>query len=57
MKQSTEPTENDWTIANAEDYEGRKRWGGGHFSVDEDGFMLVHPSRDQRSFCMYVIFT
>lgn len=49
MTQTTKATEHDWTIANAEDYYGLKRWGGGHFSVDEDGFMLVHPSRDQRS--------
>jgi arginine decarboxylase len=49
MNQSTEPTTDDWTIANAEDYYGLKRWGGGHFSVDEEGFMLVHPLRDQRS--------
>ncbi|MBT4757809.1 MAG: biosynthetic arginine decarboxylase [Opitutae bacterium] len=57
MKQTTEPTENDWTIANAEDYYGLKRWGGGHFSVDEDGFMLVHPSRDQRSIRIHDIVT
>jgi arginine decarboxylase len=57
MKQTTEPTENDWTIANAEDYYGLKRWGSGHFSVDEDGFMLVHPSRDQRSIRIHDIVT
>ena len=49
MKQRTESTENAWTIATAENYYGLKRWGGGHFSVDENGFMLVHPSGDQRS--------
>jgi arginine decarboxylase len=57
MKQTTEPTEHDWTIANAEDYYGLKRWGSGHFSVDEDGFMLVHPSRDQRSIRIHDIVT
>tara|TARA_B110000093_G_scaffold102139_1_gene109804 strand:- start:7470 stop:9395 length:1926 start_codon:yes stop_codon:yes gene_type:complete len=57
MTQTPEPTENDWTIANAEDYYGLKRWGGGHFSVDEDGFMLVHPSRDQRSIRIHDIVT
>lgn len=38
-----------WTIADAEKYYGLKRWGGGHFSVDEDGYMLVHPEADQRT--------
>lgn len=57
MRQTTEPTEHDWTIANAEDYYGLKRWGSGHFSVDEDGFMLVHPSRDQRSIRIHDIVT
>ena len=57
MKQTTEPTGDDWTIATAEDYYGLKRWGGGHFSVDEDGFMLVHPSRDQRSIRIHDIVT
>ena len=57
MKQTTEPGKDDWTIATAEDYYGLKRWGGGHFSVDEDGFMLVHPSRDQRSIRIHDIVT
>ena len=38
-----------WTITDAENYYGLKRWGGGHFSVDEEGFMLVHPEADQRT--------
>ncbi len=46
MKQSTTAQ---WSVAQAENYYGLKRWGGGHFSVDEDGYMLVHPSGDQRS--------
>ena len=57
MKKSEEGTENEWSIATAEDYYGLKRWGGGHFSVDEDGFMLVHPSRDQRSIRIHDIVT
>lgn len=57
MKQSEPTAENEWTISNAEDYYGLKRWGGGHFSVDADGFMLVHPSRDQRSIRIHDIVT
>ncbi|MGJ8637869.1 MAG: biosynthetic arginine decarboxylase [Opitutaceae bacterium] len=38
-----------WSVAHAEKYYGLKRWGGGHFSVDEDGYMLVHPEADQRA--------
>jgi arginine decarboxylase len=57
MKQTTEHGKDDWTISTAEDYYGLKRWGSGHFSVDEDGFMLVHPSRDQRSIRIHDIVT
>lgn len=45
----------DWTIADASAYYGLKNWGGGHFSVDEAGFMLVHPLGDQRSIRIYDI--
>lgn len=38
-----------WSVSDAEAYYGLKRWGGGHFSVDEDGYMLVHPEADQRT--------
>ena len=38
-----------WTTADASNYYGLKRWGGGHFSVDEAGYMQVHPLRDQRT--------
>ncbi|HAV11873.1 MAG TPA: arginine decarboxylase [Opitutae bacterium] len=38
-----------WSVAEAENYYGLKRWGGGHFSVDADGYMLVHPEADQRT--------
>lgn len=32
-----------WSTGKAEQYYGLKHWGGGHFSVDASGFMLVHP--------------
>lgn len=38
-----------WTTAEAASYYGLKNWGGRHFSVDEDGFLQVHPLGDQRS--------
>lgn len=38
-----------WTVEDSENYYGLKRWGGGHFSIDSDGFMQVHPLCDQRS--------
>lgn len=37
-----------WTPREAEDYYGFKRWGASHFSVDDDGFLNVHPMGDQR---------
>ena len=44
-----------WTTADASNYYGLKSWGGGHFSVDEGGFILVHPLGDQRSVRIYDI--
>lgn len=38
-----------WSVTDSENYYGLKRWGGGHFSIDSEGFMQVHPLRDQRS--------
>ncbi|MGC6423484.1 MAG: biosynthetic arginine decarboxylase [Lentimonas sp.] len=46
-----------WSVAHAEDYYGLKRWGGGHFSVDDEGYMLVHPEADQRSIRIHDIVT
>ncbi len=46
LKSATDKT---WTVRKAEDYYGFKRWGGGHFSVDTNGEVCVHPSGDQRS--------
>ncbi|MEY2821559.1 MAG: hypothetical protein RL105_1131 [Verrucomicrobiota bacterium] len=37
-----------WTIKDAEDYYGFKRWGGDHFSVDVQGHLCVHPKGDHR---------
>lgn len=37
-----------WTPHEAEEYYGFKRWGASHFSVDEDGFLNVHPMGDLR---------
>ena len=55
MKPSAAANQHAWTIHSAEDYYGLKRWGGGHFSIDADGFMLVHPSGDQRSIRLHDI--
>jgi len=38
-----------WSIKDSANYYGLKQWGGGHFSIDNDGFMRVHPLRDTRS--------
>lgn len=48
-------SDSSWTTADASSYYGLKNWGAGHFSVDEDGFMLVHPLGDQRSVRIYDI--
>ncbi|MFP4070177.1 MAG: biosynthetic arginine decarboxylase [Verrucomicrobiota bacterium] len=37
-----------WSVSAAEDYYGLKRWGGGHFRIDDEGYMCVHPLRDSR---------
>lgn len=37
-----------WTPREAEEYYGFKRWGGAHFSVDDEGFLNVHPLGDRR---------
>jgi len=49
MKIPTEKNTNDWSTLDSEHYYGLKRWGAGHFSVDSEGFMQVHPLRDERS--------
>jgi arginine decarboxylase len=37
-----------WSSAKSEEHYGFKRWGAGHFSVDEDGFVSVQPRADGR---------
>jgi len=37
-----------WTLRNAEEYYGIKRWGGSNFSIDEHGGLCVHPAADHR---------
>ena len=37
-----------WTLRDAEDYYGIKRWGGNNFSIDEQGGLCVHPAADHR---------
>lgn len=41
-----------WTARDAEQYYGLKRWGGGHFSVNGEGLMQVHPLSDSRAICI-----
>lgn len=43
------PDSNTWTGAQSAQYYGLPSWGAGHFSIDDDGYMQVHPLRDQRS--------
>jgi len=38
-----------WSAAKSEEHYGFKRWGAGHYSVDEEGFVNVHPEADERS--------
>lgn len=49
MSVSKEDKTPDWSISESENYYGLKRWGGGHFSIDTDGYMQVHPLADARS--------
>ncbi|MDX2187874.1 MAG: biosynthetic arginine decarboxylase [Opitutaceae bacterium] len=37
-----------WSVAKSEELYGFKRWGSGHFSVDEEGFVSVQPLVDGR---------
>ncbi len=45
MKSKTSPT---WSAAKSEDLYGFKRWGSGHLSVDDAGFLNVQPLADGR---------
>ena len=48
VSQKEPPPPIPWTPQEAEEYYGFKRWGASHFSVDEEGFLNVHPMGDQR---------
>src|SRR5271168_675371 len=37
-----------WSAAKSEEHYGFKRWGQGHFSVDNEGFVNVQPLADGR---------
>ena len=37
-----------WSAAQSEEHFGFKRWGSGHFSVDNEGFVQVQPLADGR---------
>ena len=51
-KDSDKEVDARWTTADAEAYYGLKRWGGGHFSIDSQGCMQVHPLGDGRTICI-----
>ena len=46
-----------WSTADAEQYYGLKHWGGGHFSVDSGGYLLVHPHGDNATIRIHDIVT
>lgn len=56
---SIEPSESHgkWTIADAEHYYGLKYWGGGNFSVDASGHLMVHPHGDSATIRIHDIVT
>ena len=37
-----------WSVAKSEEHYGFKRWGSGHISVDDAGFVNVQPLADGR---------
>ncbi len=45
MKTKSSPA---WSAAKSEEHYGFKRWGSGHFGVDDDGFVSVQPLADGR---------
>ncbi|MEM9161313.1 MAG: biosynthetic arginine decarboxylase, partial [Verrucomicrobiota bacterium] len=38
-----------WSVSDAENLYGFKRWGKDYFSIDKNGFACVHPMGDERS--------
>lgn len=47
----------EWTIADAKHYYGLKHWGGGNFSVDTNGYLMVHPHGDSATIRIHDIVT
>lgn len=47
--------DSDWTIASSEKYYGLKNWGKGHFKIDEEGFLKVHPLKDSNGIRIFDI--
>ena len=47
--------DSDWTIASSENYYGLKNWGKGHFKIDEEGFLKVHPLKDSNGIRIFDI--
>ena len=45
----------DWTIASSEKYYGLTNWGKGHFKIDEEGFLRVHPFQDSNGIRIFGI--
>jgi arginine decarboxylase len=43
----------EWTARQAEEFYGFKRWGGGHFSVNDKGFVCVDPMGDGRKIALW----
>lgn len=44
-----------WSIKEATKYYGLDSWGRGHFSIDSEGFICVHPQGDHRSIRVHEI--
>ncbi len=42
-------TSSGWSAAKSEEHYGFKRWGSGHISVDDEGFVTMQPLADERS--------
>ncbi|NCG08306.1 MAG: biosynthetic arginine decarboxylase [Verrucomicrobia bacterium] len=47
----------EWTIADAKHYYGLKHWGGANFSVDTNGYLMVHPHGDSATIRIHDIVT
>lgn len=47
--------ESDWSIESSEKYFGLKNWGKGHFKIDEDGFLTVHPLQNSNGIRIFDI--